>query len=212
MSNPKTRLTILMVCFLGAGLLSLSFYFSGRPVHGVLYAQNIPLSLDGWEGMDIPMDERTLQILETRDVLFRVYNRKEDLPVYLCVVFSANNRRAIHPPEVCYTGGGWEIGEKSFVNSELFIEKPKFEATKIRIAKNYTKQLVYYWYKAGDEFTSSVFSHQISMALNQILFRDVAGAMIRLSTEIKGEEVDAASKRLNQFAHQVTPLILEHLP
>lgn len=145
-----------------------------------------------------------MRLLETRDILFRVYRQPATSPVYLCVVFAQNNRRSVHPPEVCYIASGWEVGEKEI--------EPRLKATQILITKNYAKQLVYYWYKAGDELTSSVAKQQLNMALNQLLLGRVRGALIRLSTEIKDETQEEAAQRLDQFASEILPLIQENLP
>ncbi len=204
MGNLKSKLILLAALFIFFGVSSFFFYYSGKPMQGVLFAQNIPSKVGDWEGTDIPMDEETMRLLETRDILFRIYRRPATPPVYFCVVFAQNNRRSIHPPEVCYIASGWEVGAKEI--------EPRLKATQILITKSYAKQLVYYWYKAGDELTASVAKQQLNMALNQLLLRRVRGALIRLSTEIKEETQEEAAQRLTQFASQILPLVQENLP
>lgn len=212
MNNTKSKVLILSLLFTFIGVVSLFLYYSGKSMEGVLFAKNIPLQVGDWEGIDIPMDEETMRLLETRDILFRAYTQKGKAPVYLCVVFAQNNRRSIHPPEVCYIASGWEVGGKNFIPSNVFNIKPWFDLTEILITKNYNKQLIYYWYKAGDDFTSSMAKHQFNMALNQIMLRRIRGALIRLSTDITEENREKAEARLNEFAASVVPLIKKNLP
>jgi len=212
MASLKGRLITLSVLFLGFTALSLYFYYSGKPIHGVLHAKKIPLQIGGWSGIDIPMDEQTIRLLETSDILFRAYTQKGIAPVYLCIVFAQNNRRSIHPPEVCYIASGWEVGEKDYFPSTEFSIEPEFNATRLMITKNFDKQLIYYWFKAGELFTSSAFRHQLNLALGQILFRNTSGALIRISTVIKNEDRAGAKQRLDQFTQTVMPLIQKYLP
>lgn len=212
MAGLKRRLITLAVLFIAVTVFSLFFYYSGKPIHGVLHAKKIPLEVGDWSGIDIPMDEQSMRLLETRDILFRAYTRKGMAPVYLCIVFAQNNRRSIHPPEVCYIASGWEVGEKNFFPSTEFSIEPEFDATKLLITKNYDKQLIYYWFKAGNLLTSSAFKHQLNLALGQILFRNMSGALIRISTEIKNEDRAAAKERLDEFTQTVIPLIQKYLP
>lgn len=212
MNPSKKKQIILSLLFLITGILSMGLYTSGKSMQGALYARNIPLQIGEWEGIDIPMDEETMRLLETRDILFRAYTKPGEEPVYLCVVFAQNNRRSIHPPEVCYIASGWEVGDKKSIPSKEFKSNIDFNATKILITRNYDKQLVYYWYKAGKEFTSSVAQHQLNMALNQIMLKRIHGALIRLSTIVKEEGLREAENRMNQFASKAIPLIKDNLP
>jgi len=211
MDKFKSKAILLSLLFLFFGSLSFYLYYSGKSMEGVLYAKNVPIQIGDWDGVDIPMDEQTIRLLETRDILFRVYSKPRTPPVYLCVVYAQNNRRSIHPPEVCYIASGWEVGEKKFFSSSLFDVLPIFRATQIMITKNYYKQLVYYWYKSGDAFTSSMIKHQLNMALSQIKQERIRGALIRLSTEIIDETQEEAAERLNQFTALVIPQLQENL-
>ncbi len=213
MDKNQKKLILLGGLFIFFGLFSFIFYYSGKSVEGVLLSKNIPIQVEEWEGIDIPMDEKTMTILETRDILFRVYTQPNVPPVYLCVVFAQNNRRSIHPPEVCYIASGWEVGKKRFFPSnEVSPVEPFFDATEILITKNYNKQVVYYWYKAGDLFTSSIAKHQWNMALSQLMLKRIRGALIRISTEVKDESQKEALQRLNQFTSAVLPALQENLP
>lgn len=213
MATLKSKLVRLVVLFGLTGAGAWGFYLTGKPIHGVRFAEKIPLDIAGWEGVGLSVSEEEMRLLGTRDVLFRAYTRKGEPPVYLCVVFAENNRAIIHPPEVCYTASGWEVGDKYFFESKPLPTRGVFGITQILITQNYDKQLVHYWFKAGEKYTSSVYQHQWNMILNQLLFRQSTGALIRLSTGIQeGEERGAAQKRLDKFTEAVVPFITRYLP
>jgi hypothetical protein len=53
-------------------------------------------------GKDVPVDEKTYEILETRNVLSRIYENPKGEQIHLLLVGSRKDRRVAHPPEVCY--------------------------------------------------------------------------------------------------------------
>lgn len=213
METLKRKLVILSGLFLAAGLVAGWFYLAGKPIYGVRYAKEIPLEIEKWSGVDIGMSEADLRLLGTRDVLFRGYSKNDEPPVYLCVIFAENNRALIHPPEVCYIASGWEVGDKHFADIASFAPQFHFDLTQLLITRNLDKQVVQYWFKAGEKYTSSVYQHQWNMVMNQLLFRKSTAALIRLSTDIKeGEERGAAQKRLDEFTEAVVPFITKYLP
>ena len=101
----KRYLILISVFFV---LAIITYVFSSNPPlqENSQYAKQLPLFLDGWIGKDFEVDGRTLELLETDDVLLREYMKVESSPVQLCVVYASNNRKVAHPPEICYMGGG----------------------------------------------------------------------------------------------------------
>ena len=97
-----------------------------------LYAKQLPLSVDDWVGRDIDVDEQTLRILETEDVVMRDYTKEGSPHVQMCIVYASNNRKVAHPPEVCYKGGGWSLEEKKpVVLLTQSAKAPEFKVIKL---------------------------------------------------------------------------------
>jgi len=63
------------------------------------FFKEFPLHIASWSGVDIPPDERTLEILETRNVLSREYWQSDGEKIHLLLVSSQRDRRVAHPPE-----------------------------------------------------------------------------------------------------------------
>lgn len=78
---------------------SMSFFLSMdvQSQQHTSYAKQLPLFFNGWAGREIEVDKRTLEILETNDVLIRNYTKGADTPVQLCIVYASNNRKVSHP-------------------------------------------------------------------------------------------------------------------
>ncbi|MCB1195895.1 hypothetical protein KDK77_06900, partial [bacterium] len=100
--NNKRLITTIIFLLISTAVIWFGFYYNVT-FYGKHFAQNIPKTIDGMNSREIIMDQHTLDILETEDVLFREYRRHGEFenPLYLCIIFSENNRKVAHPPELC---------------------------------------------------------------------------------------------------------------
>lgn len=187
-------------------------------VSGVLYFRDlnetsgwkidIPQEISSWKGEDIELDEKTYVILETRNVLMRKYTDSDGKIVYLYIVGSDINRRVVHPPEVCYTGGGDEITEKEEIEFSVSELKKPFLVNSFVSKKEGFESLVYYWYKSGDKLTTDYFSQQAEAALNQMMGKAASAALVRVSTSIENGGKEKAAKILQEFSKEIIPFII----
>jgi EpsI family protein len=177
------------------------------------YAKELPVLVNDWYGEDIKVDERTLEILETDDVIIRVYRKKQSIPVELCIVYASNNRKVAHPPEICYKGGGWSLEEKKHVVFPIKSNKyPEVRANKLIIEKGDKTQLVLYWYKCNKDFTSNYYRQQINIVMNEIRSGKSTSGLIRFSTLIVNNDEDGAMMRIQNFISDMLPLLIKYLP
>ena len=175
--------------------------------------QTFPRVIGEWNGEDIPLEEEVYEILETRNVLCREYSiapqsSRDKIPLYLTIVYSENNRKVSHPPEICYSGSGTEIMDKSEITINTSSEDIK--ATKFIAKSNRRKELVLYWYLAGNEFTTDYIKQQLKIAFKQARNKKAGGALIKISAPIVESE-EKTLDELKRFAYQAAPIIKSFL-
>jgi hypothetical protein len=69
----------------------------------------VPLTAGDWEGQALPMDARQLEVGEISGYLMRRYtNRRTGQEVSIMVVCGWPGPIAVHTPDVCYGGSGYE--------------------------------------------------------------------------------------------------------
>jgi len=169
---------------------------------------NFPKKIEDWEGEDIVLQERDYEILETRNLIMRNYkNLTRGDKVNLYIIYSSDNRKALHPPEVCYTGGGGTIVEKGVTALNTNFKVNKF----IIESKNYS-QLVVYWFKSGDLSTYSYIGQQLKTVKDRLLQKKTSGAMIRISTEIDPSNPNKAINLIKSFCECIIPLTDRYVP
>ncbi len=169
-------------------------------------------------GADFTIDDRSLAILETRDYLFRRFRplgsdpRQVD-PVDLVIVFSPDNRKGTHPPDVCLEGGGAQIVSRRTQRLDL----PGIGEVSLRefvTQDNGLSTMHMFVYKCGDRYTISFWVQQITIFLNGLTGRNAAGALIRFTLPVSATGVDeeAVRRRLLDAAAALMPEIDRNLP
>lgn len=212
MKNKKHIILVIALAITGV-LLWFGFYYNVK-VYNRHYAQSLPMEIDNMQAREIEMDQRTLDILETTDVTFREYAAPDRIPMYLCIVFSENNRKVAHPPELCLSGGGSTVEQKKQIEFDSPI-KDNFDAQRLIVNHGSQKWMYLYWYKTGSFFSSNYMFQQLLAAVTQFIHRKSSCALVRLSTPIPLEEeppYTATQNRLVDFSRKVLPEIKAKLP
>jgi len=197
-----------------AGLLSVTAFitfgsFSTRDYSGELYTRNIPLIVGSWYGKDFSMDDRTYEILETKDAIMREYVNQDGESVLLALVFSKNNRKVAHPPEVCFAGSGWERTDKDI--KSVIIGNREIKVNCLTLQKKSNKQIVLYLYKSGDKLTSDYYAQQLNIILNGMLRKDTSSSLIRISS-IANINEDKTLALAEKFTRDIMPVLEKLLP
>ncbi len=135
-----------------------------------------------WQGHDQTLDDRTLAILETRDYIFRRYVSAGTAPLDVCIVFSQDNRKSTHPPDLCLEGGANTILEKSERTVTRSDGRGDIACAELVSQSGAEKTYHLYVYKCGQKYTRSFWSQQLGIFVNGLLGRDTRGALLRVST------------------------------
>jgi EpsI family protein len=174
--------------------------------------QSMPrtLVLDGHRlyGYDLSLDEKTLTILETTDYLYRRYESAGTSPVDFCVIFSQDNRKGTHPPEVC-------LGEMVVGRSDLVVHdvagRGDVPCRLLIAVSDRQREYHLYVYKCGNEYTQSFWRQQFVIFVNGLLHRNASGALIRVSTPV-GDNEEAARRRCTMMLSTAIPYLDAALP
>lgn len=175
--------------------------FDIKSEKGDVYTE-FPLNLDGWRGEDTPVDDNTYEILETKNVLSRVYTDPGGERVYLLLVSSKEDRRVAHPPEVCYLSSNFEILDQETYKMEaqdlgkipvnVFVARPERRPEE--------RQYVLYVYKVGGRYTTNYYSQQLRFALDRFSGGKSQVHLIRLA----GRSKEALERFLPKVLEKVT--------
>ncbi len=203
----------IVIALLAVGAFSNWRFFGPEAEGSLAQVTGIPHDFGSWHGEDVKLDERTYEILETRNVLYREYRAAQDSPpIVLCVVFSPVNRKAPHPPEVCYTGSGAQVDRRPDEKVQLSSSPEPIRGSSLLVRYGKAEEVVLYWYLAGTQLTTSYYEQQRKVIWAQLTGRPAQSAIIRYSaTLLQNESQEEAMARLKTFAQTTLPEILKRL-
>ena len=165
--------------------------------------EEFPFQIGEWRGKEAPVEERTYEILETRNVLSRLYENTSGEEVYLLLVSSHRDRRVAHPPEVCYLSSNYFISHESEDNIAI---QGKSLPVKVFEAKGEKDpnlhEFVLYVYKVGEQFTTNYYAQQLRFAMDRLTQKNSEVLLIRVSARKK----EVALKFLREAFPEITSM------
>lgn len=210
--RQKMKFYFIIGLFFIAAFISWKLYFAVYTQQDTIDIHQFPKQLDGWTSEEMTITEEEYAILETRNVFSRRYTSVEGEEVYLFIVYSENNRKVSHPPEICYTGGGATVTESrhTYLNSKK--NGIQVKTNRLLLDLNNSQQVVNYWFKVGNTFTANYWKQQGLIAIKTFLGKPSSSALIRLSTIVPNGDFEKADNRINKFSKLLLPEILPNLP
>ncbi len=151
-----------------------------------------------WSSYDIELDAQTLAVLETSDYLCRTYVSAGMAPVEFSIIFSRDNRKGTHPPDLCLEGAGQDL---TTIRDLVVDDVPCRELV---VQRGAARSYFIYTYKCGERYTNSFWLQQLTIFANGLARRDTSGALIRVSTPMQGS-IEEARDLSVQFLRAAVP-------
>lgn len=162
-----------------------------------------PMQIGKWAGSSSLLDPAVEKILKADDYVSAYYrspDEAEGVDLFLSYYTSQTNGSAIHSPEVCIPGAGWEIF--SITREPVSLPDSKFgsfELNRAIIQKGLEKQLVYYWFEGRGQRMTDDIAAKFQMFADSVRIGRTDGGLVRLITPIRDNDIEAADGRLQRF-------------
>jgi EpsI family protein len=202
----------ILVLFVVAGTLSWRVYFKVYRQADSVNIHFFPKEIGDWASEEIPISDDDKALLETDNVFVRRYTSAQGEEVFLFVVYSQNNRKVSHPPEICYTGGGATILDNVHDSFISVSGDEEVQVNRLTVERGRTMQIFAYWFKVGDSFTSNYWIQQGLIAVKSFLGYPASSALIRISSTVKYENESAATALIKEFGRLIVPHLHQYLP
>ena len=212
MKKKDYTYALIILIFLLSCAVSWNLYFKIYSQKDTVDIKHFPQQINSWVAEDMPIAKEDLDVLETQNAFVRRYQNPQKEEVYLFIVYSQYNRKVSHPPEVCYMGSGVSVTNEV---SDLIVSMQDgslLKANRLTVEKGQEKQIVFYWFKVGDTFTSNYWKQQILIALKSFLGQPSSSALIRISAQVKGDNISEATNRIKKFGQLIVPDLHSYLP
>lgn len=194
-----------------SGIVSWTTYLKDYKQEDTVSIHTFPKEINGWVSEEMTITDVEYAILETRNAFVRKYTGPQGQEVYLFTVYSQNNRKVSHPPEVCYSGSGYQVSSNIIDTIPVPAKNMAITAHKLVLEHGEYKQIAYYWFKVGESFTPSYWKQQMLIAFKNLVGKPEGSALIRVSASVNGNEGKAVAD-IKEFTALMIPHIFEHLP
>jgi len=207
----KKNILIILVFLVIATVISWSSFFGQYVGKDTIDVHAFPRTVGEWSSREVPISAHDYEILETHNVFSRIYQDPEGHQIMLLIIYSQNNRKVSHPPEICYTGSGATILNNTLINFNLGTAG-KLGVKRLTAQEGRYREMIYYWFKVGNDFTASYWKQQALVAFRALLGQPVSSAMIRLSMGFEGTDARMTDAKARSFARLIYPKVKEYLP
>ena len=213
LSRPVLAASLGILVALGVSL------FLQRPLELVperATLRTFPLALGDWHGREQGVQDVYLEELKPTDYLSADYQRPQELPVDLWVVYYDSQRSgaSVHSPRACLPGGGWRM--EVFEDHEIPDVGPAGQALSVNravISMGNSRQLVYYWFVQQGRIVTNEYLVKWYIFWDALTRSRTDGALVRLVTPVPdGTDIAAADQRLAAFIRAIDPKLSYFLP
>lgn len=167
----------------------------------------IPASFGPWSGSEYSFEDAVVEELKADDLLIRRYEQAGHT-VWLCVVFHQNRRYGAHDPHLCYESQGYVL--ESPGRARVDDGSPQgIEARTFVASRKKERRAVWYWWSTQGMSTSDADAFRRRMALMGALENRSWGAFVRVESVAEDGDVDAANRRVQDFAQRVARVLPE---
>jgi EpsI family protein len=181
--------------------------------------EQLPMSIDGWMGTDIPLEGYVLDVLGKGEFLNRTYSQSSGMskgipPIGLFIAYFPTQRtgQAIHSPQNCLPGAGWTFDSHGATTIMDDRGKPNRVGDYL-ISNGKDQDEVLYWYRSHGRTVASDYAAKWYTLTDSILYDRTDAALIRIITPLApGESQTAARQRVAKFTAHVAPMLSAYIP
>jgi len=176
-----------------------------------------PSTLDRWQGRQFTLDPKILEVLNADDYLMAKYvtdGSNAWINFYMTYYADQTDGRAVHSPEVCIPGSGWEIAslEQKTLSISDSSDKP-LTLSRAIIQNGTSRRLVYFWFEGRGRQLTNEYLVKWYILWDGITKGRSDGSLVRFITPIYGQDgTSAADERLTEFLGNVYPRLSEYIP
>jgi len=177
----------------------------------------IPRQLGGWVGEDIPLSDGVERLLRADAQIQRGYRNEAGDRVWLYVGYygTARGGRPEHTPWVCYPSAGWQIlSSLQLPLSDRAGARDGSSMIELVVEQGEQRRLVHFWYSTH---RTTAIATELGLTWDHLLGRvspegRADGALVRISTPIDKEGIEAARNRLRHVTGYVVDALQGHWP
>lgn len=176
---------------------------------------SFPSTVSTWTAVgDVPLDDEVLGVLGVDDYVNRVYERPGQPPVSLYVGYYNSQRQgdAIHSPQNCLPGAGWQPVESGRI--ALQAAGRSLPLNRYVIRKGIDTQVVLYWYQGRGRVIANEYANKLWLMMDAARLHRSDGGLVRVIAPVRAATggLQGADAAAAGFTRAVFPRLSAYLP
>jgi EpsI family protein len=175
--------------------------------------QEFPAALAAWTATgDVPIDRESRDVLRADDYLDRNYRGASGRLVNLYVAYYGSQRQgeAIHSPQNCLPGSGWQPVESGI--GTVGLDGRTLPVNRYVIERHGVRQLAYYWYQGRGRVVANEFANKFWLIVDAARLHRSDGALVRVMTTVDAASGGAAEQVGVEFSRDAFPILARFVP
>lgn len=207
MKKKRTYTAVILILAATAAIGNFFYFYGAIGRKEEISISAFPKKIGQWSSVDVPLEKRVYDLLETKNLIMRDYRNKNGETINFYVIYSRDDRKVSHPPEICLQGDGATVVEKS-----PLIVAGKIKATKLVLEKKDSREIAVYWFKAGENYTNNYIGQQFKVSLDRLMGKRTSLALIRLIAVVENNNDQQTLARILSFSSAIEPFLKKYAP
>jgi exosortase D (VPLPA-CTERM-specific) len=175
----------------------------------------IPLRLDAWLGRPDKLEATYLDALRLDDYVLTNYYNGSGLAVnfYAAYYESQDSSRAVHSPNDCMPGGGWQITKLERRQFPASGGTAQFMMNRAVIQMGSQRQIVYFWFQERGRRLTNEYLVRWYLFWDELTLHRTDGALVRFASPVTaGADEAATDAGMIALASRIVPTLDRYIP
>ena len=159
-----------------------------------------------------PLDKKIIESLKLDDYLNADYSSSAgNVSLYIGYYFTGNKVGAAHDPMVCFPGQGWNLSGIQKASVHVPSTDKEIVYSSMVAARRDSRQLVVYWFQAGEKTSPDTFGQKVNTLINKISNKPGENAFVRVTMKLDGMSQQQGEAVINKFINAFYPVFLQYV-
>lgn len=196
---------IIFISFITATAAFIVLYFNQmEPIKNEQLFE-FPLQIGQWNGVDVPMEDRIFESLETPYAILKNYTNDQNIKINFVIVWYDDKEIAFHSAAACLGGLGDRVKEDTTYNFQLD-NGQNINVGRIVTEKFLSQYLVLYYYINDGYITGNQIDLRRNVIKKRLMFQRTSAAFVRIMMPVTGSQ-ENSEQLIEDFLELTLPLV-----
>ena len=157
-----------------------------------------------------PLEANVYRFLDLDDYVAAIYTQGDGpIGLYIGYYYTLDKVSSAHSPLVCFPGQGWTIDKPR--SGQMQVGEHTVQYAEMTASLEGRKELILYWFQAGDSTAPEVYKNKISAIINKFNGKSQQHAFVRVSVSYERTSIEQARESGRAFIAAFYPQFISYI-